>query len=535
MQQTIGVVVPVFRVEPFVADTMRVLSAQTRPPDQVVLVDDCGGDDSVEIALKAAAELGLQVEVVSHESNLGLAAARNHGLARLRTDLVWFLDSDDLADPTFLEHLAIVLEREDADFSMCRTARVTTTDEMREVVEPSWAGESVITGNEFARRLLRTEVRGYACNKVFRRELLGDDPFPVGRTYEDIGPALSYGLTAQRVALVDAALYRYRDNDTSISRRFGTHTTDLLAVEAEIGQILERHGRSGAAWRADAARFRVEGIVLPVANMAARALEAGPDDATAARARRDQPRPPPDRACRPRRPRPTERLAHRRGGRGAGRQPAAVPAHPASSLTAYDPRHLVSVGKPSSDKVLASVPRSEEIRVYVANRPEMPTVTVVVPAFNEARNLEIMLPSLPPVHEVIVVDGGSADDTADTVARVMPSARFLQQTRRGKGTAVRTVRTTTRLEAARPAPRPRSPRGRCPATSRPAGPRPRPTARPSRRPAARTVRRAAPVPPSPRTVGPDHAGPVPLERPGGTAPAQRRGPGRRDRLPPARR
>ncbi|MEV7232373.1 glycosyltransferase family 2 protein [Polymorphospora sp. NPDC051019] len=65
-----------------------------------------------------------------------------------------------------------------------------------------------------------------------------------------------------------------------------------------------------------------------------------------------------------------------------------------------------------------------------------PTVTVVVPARNESRNLAEVLPKLPPVHEVIVVDGHSVDDTAGTVARVLPAARLVQQTRRGKGNAL---------------------------------------------------------------------------------------------------
>lgn len=68
--------------------------------------------------------------------------------------------------------------------------------------------------------------------------------------------------------------------------------------------------------------------------------------------------------------------------------------------------------------------------------PHEPTVSVIVPAYNEARNLEIVLPALPPVHEVIVVDGGSQDDTEATVRRVMPGARLVQQTRRGKGNAL---------------------------------------------------------------------------------------------------
>lgn len=65
-----------------------------------------------------------------------------------------------------------------------------------------------------------------------------------------------------------------------------------------------------------------------------------------------------------------------------------------------------------------------------------PTITIVVPARNEARNLELVLPSLPEVHQVIVVDGHSVDDTRQVVERLMPSADFIQQTRLGKGNAL---------------------------------------------------------------------------------------------------
>jgi glycosyltransferase involved in cell wall biosynthesis len=67
-------------------------------------------------------------------------------------------------------------------------------------------------------------------------------------------------------------------------------------------------------------------------------------------------------------------------------------------------------------------------------------VSVVVPARNEARNLEITLPALaairPAVHEIIVVDGNSVDDTVETVQRVLPSAKVINQTRCGKGNAL---------------------------------------------------------------------------------------------------
>jgi glycosyltransferase involved in cell wall biosynthesis len=65
-----------------------------------------------------------------------------------------------------------------------------------------------------------------------------------------------------------------------------------------------------------------------------------------------------------------------------------------------------------------------------------PRISIVVPARNEARNLEVVLPELPPVHEVILVDGHSVDDTIEVARRVMPDIVVVQQTRKGKGNAL---------------------------------------------------------------------------------------------------
>lgn len=73
----------------------------------------------------------------------------------------------------------------------------------------------------------------------------------------------------------------------------------------------------------------------------------------------------------------------------------------------------------------------------VQPRPRInPKISIIVPARNEARNLEVVLPALPADAEIIVVDGHSVDDTEAVVARVRPDARFVQQTRRGKGNAL---------------------------------------------------------------------------------------------------
>jgi len=71
--------------------------------------------------------------------------------------------------------------------------------------------------------------------------------------------------------------------------------------------------------------------------------------------------------------------------------------------------------------------------------PGAPTVTVVVPALNEAENLEHVLPRIPAwVHEVILVDDHCTDDTVSVARQLMPSIRVVENTRPGgKGNALR--------------------------------------------------------------------------------------------------
>jgi glucose-1-phosphate cytidylyltransferase len=68
---------------------------------------------------------------------------------------------------------------------------------------------------------------------------------------------------------------------------------------------------------------------------------------------------------------------------------------------------------------------------------QYPTVSVVIPAKNEAKNLPFVLPRIPAwVHEVILVDGNSTDETADVARRCLPNIRVVTQSRRGKGDAL---------------------------------------------------------------------------------------------------
>ena len=77
------------------------------------------------------------------------------------------------------------------------------------------------------------------------------------------------------------------------------------------------------------------------------------------------------------------------------------------------------------------------MRGLMTEPPSVDRVSVVIPARNEVHNLPHVLSGLPTgLHEVILVDGHSTDDTIGVALRVRPDIKIIQQTRRGKGNAL---------------------------------------------------------------------------------------------------
>ncbi len=78
------------------------------------------------------------------------------------------------------------------------------------------------------------------------------------------------------------------------------------------------------------------------------------------------------------------------------------------------------------------------VPVSVIEKQVYPRVSVVIPARNEARNLQHVLPYIPSlVDEIILVDGRSTDDTIAVAQQLLPTIRIIKQIGKGKGDALR--------------------------------------------------------------------------------------------------
>lgn len=99
-EDSISIVIPCFEQGTLLGAAITSALDQTLPPCEVIVVDDGSTDDTRVVA----AQYGKQVKYV-YQSNSGLSAARNTGLARVHGRFTLFLDSDDLLAPTSLESL----------------------------------------------------------------------------------------------------------------------------------------------------------------------------------------------------------------------------------------------------------------------------------------------------------------------------------------------------------------------------------------------------------------------------------------------
>jgi glycosyltransferase involved in cell wall biosynthesis len=101
----ISCVVPVYNGERFLAEGLDSVLAQTRPPDEVIVVDDGSTDGTAEVAARYAGRV-----TYLRQNNAGSPAARNRGVASSRGDLIAFLDADDLWHPEKLAKQAARFE-----------------------------------------------------------------------------------------------------------------------------------------------------------------------------------------------------------------------------------------------------------------------------------------------------------------------------------------------------------------------------------------------------------------------------------------
>jgi glycosyltransferase involved in cell wall biosynthesis len=94
----VSVIIPSYNSQDYLLSCVRSINTGSELPDEVVIVDDCSTDSSLQLALSLENQFS-NVRLVRRERNGGAAEARRSGLRCARNDIVAIVDADDLIDP----------------------------------------------------------------------------------------------------------------------------------------------------------------------------------------------------------------------------------------------------------------------------------------------------------------------------------------------------------------------------------------------------------------------------------------------------
>lgn len=185
---TFSVVIPLFNKSTAISRALESIGRQTRPPHEIIVVDDGSTDDGPSI-VRLMSEKMPSLRLVT-KTNGGAASARNLGIELAISNFIAFLDADDEWKPAFLESIVGLIEQyPDAVAFGTGYANTSSSLGMQEVLLPPKSRSNSIGPKEYFSRIYKSgrSIQNSSCT-VLPKSLLSDKALRFSedmRYYED--------------------------------------------------------------------------------------------------------------------------------------------------------------------------------------------------------------------------------------------------------------------------------------------------------------------------------------------------------------
>lgn len=226
----ISIIIPIYNVEQYITACLESVETQTYTDYEVILVDDCGSDGSMRIVddyVNRNPNLnpnhnGNRWQVIKHDRNRGLSAARNTGTEAAKGEYVYYLDSDDTITPDCLEKLVAEAERTDVEIVV---GGIHVIGDAKWI--PELKQEETLCGEDCFHSYLQGKYYMMAWNKLVRRDFLERNriSFVEGLIHEDCAWSFTVACVAKKIAFVHKETYNYlvRSNSIQTGKDFTKH------------------------------------------------------------------------------------------------------------------------------------------------------------------------------------------------------------------------------------------------------------------------------------------------------------------------
>ena len=232
----ISVIVPVYNVEKYLDRCVKSILSQSFSDFELLLVDDGSPDRCGEMCDEYAK--GDSRIKAFHKRNGGLSDARNFGIEKALGEYLMFVDSDDYIHEQMLETLHRLITENDADLAVCSAMDVFEGKEVTQVRE---IREFTLNKTESYKYMLRGDGLRSACNKLYKRQTVGEVRFPVGKLYEDGFFTPQILQRVEKTAVTSRPMYYYfRRADSITTKPFRKGDLDVIeAYDICVRQVRE--------------------------------------------------------------------------------------------------------------------------------------------------------------------------------------------------------------------------------------------------------------------------------------------------------
>lgn len=257
--RTVSVVIPAYNSRDTVQQAVATARAQTLRPTQIIVVDDCSKDDTLQ-QLEAVA--GPDLLVVRSPQNGGGGAARNRGIEHATGDVVAFLDADDLWAPNKLSNQLTLLRTQTRE-SFCFSAVEQVNEYGEKHILPK---REPLPGESLGDYMLKSGNIMQTSSLMVPRHLLAQCRFNEKlRRFQDLDFVLTLGEAGVEAVFCRQPLVEWRNvgnpkrvssnPDPAVMRTFLSHHPQLTLAQKlglEIRSVGPTPGPIGAlrwSWR----------------------------------------------------------------------------------------------------------------------------------------------------------------------------------------------------------------------------------------------------------------------------------------------
>ncbi len=234
----VSIIVPVYNAEKTLYICLDSLEEQTYKDLQIIFVNDSSTDHSLNVLNQFKERTSYQVEIISHEKNRGVAAARNTGLERVQGDYIYFVDADDAIDKNTIAESLKLATSENLDI-VGFSWYLTFEKNERKMHQPSFD-----TAFDAIEKMMCGTMRWNLWLFLFKSSLFHDNGirFIEGKNMgEDLMVAIKLFCNSEKVGYLDRHFYHYgQSNASSLTKTYSdSHIEQVTANVNEVEKYLK--------------------------------------------------------------------------------------------------------------------------------------------------------------------------------------------------------------------------------------------------------------------------------------------------------